>query len=68
MLKELEALRKQQKKHDEEMEDLRRAHENTTLEVPTVKDNEQEDDEDAGPRSARKASAIEEFTVSELLA
>jgi len=35
MLKELEALRNKQKKHDEEIEDLRaKAAENTTLEVP----------------------------------
>ena len=67
MLKELEALRNKQKKHDEEMEDLRRAHQET-LEVPQPAKDFEREEEDQRYSSGRKASTIEEFTVSELIA
>ena len=68
MLKELEALRNKQKKHDEEMEDLRKAHQNAaTLEVPEAAAASPDEDQRYSS-SGRKASTIEEFTVSELIA
>ena len=67
MLKELEALRNKQKKHDEEMEDLRKAHHAATLEVPDAAAASPDEDQRYSS-SGRKASTIEEFTVSELIA
>lgn len=62
MLKELQALRKKQELHDEEMKAI--TANMSTLEPPSV--NREEDN--ASQNSARKASAIEEFSVSELIA
>ena len=62
MLKELQALRKKQELHDEEMKAIT-ANMNT-LEPPTPADRE----DNGSQNSARKASAIEEFSVSELIA
>lgn len=45
MLKELEALRNKQQKHDAEMEDLRKAQQNT-LEVPSAQKDADRDEED----------------------
>lgn len=45
MLKELEALRNKQQKHDAEMEDLRKAQQ-TTLEVPSAQKDADRDEED----------------------
>ena len=64
MLKELQALRKKQELHDEEMKAI--TANMSTLEPPTPADKREEDN--ASQNSARKASAIEEFSVSELIA
>lgn len=64
MLKELQALRKKQELHDEEMKAI--TANMSTLEPPTPANNREEDN--ASQNSARKASAIEEFSVSELIA
>ena len=66
MLKELQALRKKQELHDEEMKAITANANMTTLEPPTPVPNREEDN--ASQNSARKASAIEEFSVSELIA
>lgn len=65
MLKELQALRKKQELHDEEMRAITEANNNnmSTLEPPCARD-----EDNASQASARKASAIEEFSVSELIA
>jgi len=66
MLKELQALRTKQQKHDEEMEDLKRAHLNTTTLEPHS--NLIDEESELKDSSRRKSSAIEEFTVNELIA
>ena len=65
MLKELQALRKKQELHDAEMQAITQANNNnmSTLEPPSNRE-----EENASQTSARKASAIEEFSVSELIA
>ena len=67
MLSELQALRNKQKKHDEELENLKQAQLQATIEVKALGDRD--DDNDSRASGGRnKTSAIEEFTVSELLA
>ena len=70
MLKELQALRKKQELHDEEMKAI--TANMSTLEPPTPNNNltpaNNREEDNASQNSARKASAIEEFSVSELIA
>ena len=70
MLKELQALRKKQELHDEEMKAI--TANMSTLEPPTPSNNlapaNNREEDNASQNSARKASAIEEFSVSELIA